>query len=356
MTHQTRKTGRRLAGPIGILVTTFMVTGLAIVGCNQDDSESVLTPGVSTVTLGMAPPTLEELQAALNLTTEQKSSVQSALSRWQESYQEGASFQRRPGIAEDGSHRKGDPNLFGRRGHLTMTFLEGCAGGLTDLQFDQLIDLLVERRERHMETRKASREERRGPRGHRGGKFADELGLSEEQRLAVHDARREARQTMREAGQSYHEGNLTARAMGDLAGETLETLEGSLSAVLDDQQLAEITTRTRERAGRMADRKLGHLGDAAGRRVTFLTKVLALQSDQVAAVEAFMTELRPRVETLLAGIREGETGFPDALYEHLLIREASREALASILDDGQQARLEKLKRLKRGHRGLHLYF
>jgi hypothetical protein len=237
-----------------------------------------------------------------------------------------------------------------------MTFLEDCAGGLTDVQFDKLIDLLAERRERHMEIRKARWEERRGRMGHRGGQFADELGLTEDQRRAMHDAMREAMQTMREAGKDVREGNLTAEAMRDLAGETLATLKGSLSSVLDDEQFLRITERSRERSARMAERRLGHLGEAAGHRVTFLTKVLALEPDQVAAVEAFLTELRPRVEAMLGGIRDGDTGFPDALYEHLLIQAAGREALASILDEGQQARLEKLKGLMRGPRAMHLYF
>lgn len=240
-----------------------------------------------------------------------------------------------------------------------MTFLEDSAVGLTDGQFGKLVDLLAEKQDQHRASCEAKGEGRRAGRGKRcdgSGRLGGDLGLSERQHQAMRTARRAARQTMRDASKDYQEGNLTADALRDLAAETLETLKGTLAGILDDEQFARVAQRSRERATRRAEQKLDHLDQAAERRVGSLTRILALDEGQVAELATLLSELRPRHEAFLAGIKAGETDYPDAVHEGLLIREASHVALTGILNEGQQGRLEKLKVFKRGHRGLQLYF
>ncbi len=105
----------------------------------------------------------------------------------------------------------------------------------------------------------------------------------------------------------------------------------------------------------MAERRLEHMGSGLDRRVEFLSKILGLdETQQVTVTEAF-SSAKSSLRVLLEGIRDGEVLFEDGLYETIMIRETTRDAVTAILNEEQQETFSVLRSF--GHRrGGHLLY
>ena len=181
------------------------------------------------------------------------------------------------------------------------------------------------------------------------------LGLDESQRAAFRDAMHAAREVLRSSRQDYADGSATAQDVHDQAAQAVVQLREALQEILSEDQFNTVTEHMSERTARMAERRLEHLGEGIERRVGFLTKVLDLDETEVQAVQDALATLLPRWEELFAGIQTGDVAFADALYQSILIHEAAKDILGSILDEEQMERLGMLRRLLPGPRPIQIY-
>lgn len=365
ITHRTNCL--RFRGLSRTLLLSLVLT-LAFIGCGQsDEPETVVAPGASNTSFGMAPPSLDELQAAVNLSAGQTQNVQSALTRWHEAYQERASFQRRSRTA-DGEPRQGEGPGWGRgRGPLFMMFLADCAGSLTDEQFARMMNFLAERRDRHLADRALDRKRDQVRDGdgsgwkhlRRGDRFGERLGLDEETHAAVREAMRTAHQALRTVRQEYRAGEVNASQVRDRAAEAVNALGTALRNALTEEQYGAFETRMSERTQRVAERRLEHLEGAGEHRIEMLTRLLGLREDQVAALQSARADLHARRTALLECVGDGQVAFADALVEQLQIHESWLGSLQAVLDASQLERMEQLRRLHRrgpgGLRGFPIY-
>ena len=342
-------------GLLTMLTAVSLALSFTVTGCGDTSDDNLLAPGTSTFAVSMTPPTLEEVQVAVSLTAGQTAQVEPPLTRWREAHVEETSFHRRDRSAGDPEMGpgQGGPKRFGSREPLLMAFLEDCAGALTDEQFADLVDFLAERQARFLENREAGMGHRLRAGG--GSRFGNHFDLDEETAGELRDARKAVHEALRSARKDYVDGNATASDVRDRATDAVDGFKATLQDILSDEQYTALASKMSEQASSMAGRRLENLDHSIERRITFLTKVLGLDEGQSAELASSMAGLRPSWEALFQGIQSGEMSFPDALYEGLLIKEAGRESLQSILTEGQQERLAALRGLLPGPRRLHLY-
>jgi hypothetical protein len=371
-------------GFAGLIAAGLVLFSAAFVGCggsdNDTNSENLIGPEAAAANLGsdltLGPPDLREVESLLRLTEEQARQLEQALMTWREAMQ--ARRESFPGMGDRGPRggdSRRDGGFGGERpggwpgrdvgsgpmapeggleGHepLHLGFLADCAGFLNQDQFVTLADFLSERQAARREEVRQERERRGHGRMGRGCmRFARELDLTEEQRTEFGEAFRESHEALRSLMKEHADGTLGAEELRSGAGEIREQLSERLTDILDEGQYELLLELMGEARATMAERRLDNLGDGIDRHVELLTRMLDLEEGQALEIKSRLTGLLPRREALLTGIRDGNIQFEDALYESVLIREETIEAIRAPLTEEQRERLDALRPLISHRRG-----
>jgi uncharacterized protein (DUF1778 family) len=247
-----------------------LVAALGLTACSESDNltssstlESSGTDARSGAFQRPAPPTLEELNTLLSLTPEQSTAVADALDGW-------TSARPRP---RGGQVRQAP-----------LVFLADVAPVLTQEQFLEFADYLVDRRQAAMERMKAARLERS-----RGTK-------------------------------PDHEFDGPRRSFG-------KRMDGMKRRASDKSQ----------RAGRE--------GEALERRVELLTRLLTLSEAQQEQVTAALQNAASERRALRSDAREGGIPREEAKERAGRIEAGTADAIRQVLGDEQKARFEALQPL-----------
>lgn len=364
----------RSLGLLGCLLAGLLAISLFGVGCSESEdatSDSVVTPlssGTDGTVLG--PPTMDELQARLGLSSDQVEALTPLVADWQSQHEARRSGMRRG---------EGRGPRFGRGtgDSPQMAFLEGSAEILKHEQFVGLLEFLAEKRE-------AAREQRaemgpgeggpprggfgrhgegmppglHGPRdGQRqgpGGVLAEELGLTDEQKEQLHEAMREHHEARRDLMQGFHDGSVTVEALRSGLKEAEEQFESKLATILDDDQLAAFNEHRETRQTEMLERQLERLASQDGsRRIEFLTKVLSLDDAQVTQLTEIVSNAHAERQDQLEQALAGNIDHVDLFVDGILHRQEVEESIRGILNEEQTEIFDALKNLHPRHGPQH---
>jgi len=364
-TSTTRNTGSRW-DLLAILVAGIAVFSLALTGCGeteaQSGAESTVAPRTAAMTTDVpGPPTLEELQATLELTAEQSAALSVPLSEWQDAAaarqagraERRSQRQRGQGHADGGAHTERRAARMSEGGESPMlTFVTESATVLEHDQYVQLITYLGERRDAHRESFDPSDRGGGQGRGHGRGKagmgMMRALDLTTDQRDQLHDAMGPMRESGREAREAHANGTISAEALRDRMSEARQAMESALNTILTDEQLARRQELMTERHQKMSERKLEHQEDRVSSRVERLTELLQLTDDQQAGLRDALAGFEPRSRALITALGNGEMAPEEAHYEMTKIREETTTAIRALLTPEQIEIFDALETLKPG--------
>lgn len=378
-------------GSLG-LVALWIVAGGFSAGCGSSDSgpgdPGVVSPTTSTTgdaaaNLGFTAPSIDDLRERLGLTDEQATALGKALDDFQAALSERrAAHGNRPGGPPQGDAPRGPRGGNGSQGPLgglqgsldsaaeppVAAFLETAAGILDGDQLVGLAGYLVERRD---EARTARQQVRAGNRqgmgpGFRGshgpgpGGDLDQLGLTDEQKQAVQQARDEMRQAMQDLLARRDE--LSRAELQTLAKQIRDTFDARLKDILDADQYARLEELRQERQNQREERRneriqqqLDNLDQHTERLAAFLTNVLHLTDAQIPQIRDILDGAAAERRTLLQWVLDGSVTADQLREESQRIMEATGDAIRAVLTPEQQAVFDALRDLLPGyglrHRG-----
>ncbi|HUU44747.1 MAG TPA: hypothetical protein VM118_03350 [Acidobacteriota bacterium] len=351
MASQRKTIWTAIARPL-IAIGAAAVLLIGTMGCQGSDTDSGAggiasseIAGAETLTpAGLTPPTLTELDAVLNLSAEQQSLMQTALTNWQDAID--ARRAERDAARESGEH-PGRHSGFRLNGESPLqTFLVECAQFLTPDQFVAMTTLLADLRPERPERpeRPQVRDSTQRPHGQmrQGGQvlnLAEELNLTDEQVSALREMFATIRQEMRP----------------DEADKQRPTREEMQAAV--DERIQEILTpeqyatwqslRETRQAEREVEREARQVA-ALDNHVTFLTNLLGLDTDQALAVSTVLKDAQDQRQQLHADTQEGNlqrSELHDALQE---IADAADAAIRELLTADQIKLYDAVQSLRPG--------
>jgi Spy/CpxP family protein refolding chaperone len=339
----------------------------AFIGCENSDTTSGATalasavPGNTDAMTGFTPPAIDDLIEELNLTDEQATAMEVALTAWMTAMEERQAERQQNMQNREPGDRPGRPD--GPRP--AQTFLVACADFLDADQMVSLIAYLGDLREVHRNEMQAQRQEFMGQRGEgngfgRGGKrhgdgdgprgpFAD-LDLTDEQQAQLDALREEMRQAMQALRQENAGGppnEATRQQMRTLHEQMREKMESILTA----EQLAELEAardaRHEERSAQMQERFAARQQE----HLEFLTGILGLTDAQQSQIESIMDNIHTQMQALHELMRE-EDADRDALREQAQdLRDSATSSILAVLDADQAKIFEALKDLMPGRGG-----
>ncbi|MFC1572719.1 Spy/CpxP family protein refolding chaperone [Candidatus Eisenbacteria bacterium] len=365
---------------LGAFVSVLTLTA----GCSESEDtqvQSLISPQTSanteTSSLMMGPPTLAEIADEVSLRADQETKMAAALESWRTAAESRAAIageerrSGRPGGRRDGSQRGGPAHGHGPHGRFQpagggerplFTFIEVSADILDTDQFVNLLRYLGERQEAHQEMCAERRSEYRGRRGmdhggaghagmDRGPRFdelADELGLTEEQRAAIQEARTEMREARKALHDEFAGGEFTDE-LRDRMKEIREQFQAKLESILTAEQLAQLEELRNERRVERWEERLASFDERDGRHVEFLTTVLDLTDTQVEQLTAITENAHARARAILEGLIAGSITMEDAHTQRAAIHEETEAAIRAILTPEQIEIFDALRNL-RSHR------
>ncbi|MFC1475392.1 hypothetical protein ACFLQW_00135 [Candidatus Zixiibacteriota bacterium] len=382
-TKKPRLHGKRQRYLAGIMGAGIIALSSMFLGCQGADSESgpgtlgLTAPATTEAAAGFTPPTLGELLAEVELTTEQLQPMETALDNWTTAVQsrretrqsEGRRGKRGGNRQSRGSGSECGPR-FGGRGAGVLgeqeppmrTFLAESAEILEPEQFSALATFLAERREAHREAIAGNRPGRSegfrgrgGPgrlfHGQKQGGLIDNLDLTEEQQTTLREAREQMRDTMRSlVGESGGRGRMDETTREQIR-QLREQMKGRMESILTPEQLAQLEELRDERRAERQDKREVNFAQRLDRRVEFLSKVLDLDETQQQQISDILTENHEQVQTLHQNAREQDLPVADLREEIEKIREEADTAIRELLTAEQAAMFDALRSLMPRHRG-----
>jgi Spy/CpxP family protein refolding chaperone len=302
--------------------------GLAVAGCNSDDPTSVENSNVSTV------PDLSEILAAVSLDAAQTDVLTAALGEWRKA--EPAKRFGRRGSGDFNPERMADMH------RPLMNFVASVAPSLDNDQLADLAEFLVQHREQRRE--RMRRHQRDG--NHFGrGKLAEELGLDQEQIEAMKALRTETREAARELREKFKNGEIMEDELAEAMTSLRAQKQAKLAEILTEEQLALFEEKRQERMQKMIERRLEHMGQRIAERVEWLTIVLGLVDDQPAQIRTALEASVADRKSVLEALRDGNITREEAHTQMREIKDATAEAISSILTDEQAERLQAVRSL-----------
>jgi Spy/CpxP family protein refolding chaperone len=319
------------------VLTALGVALFALGGCFESSTD---VNGVQTSTSDNLVPTMEQIRAEVSMNDAQAGELQARLKGWESAERAISTTQPEQLLSP------------------ALEFVASAAEILERPQLTALVHVVVEHHQAHRADgppRVTGRQGRRGgfggPRGGFGGPrdgsgpFAD-LGLSEEQRQALREARREMGQAIRALRAQVRNGELTQEQFREAAGAAHEQFQASVQEILTPEQLALLQEKMKERMVERLERQVERHGEQSARRLELLTRILGLDDAQVQAIGAIQAEAGARLAALLAGLKEDTLTPEDARTALRDRRKSTHDAIVNELTTEQAELFEQL-------RGLH---
>ncbi|MBN1825056.1 MAG: Spy/CpxP family protein refolding chaperone [Candidatus Eisenbacteria bacterium] len=371
------RSGSRLP-TAGVVVMMILATFL-FGGC-KDEAESPVgsdltsaAPTSNSATLSAAGEgielTIDQIDAALDLTDEQAAALAPVVAEWTEAMEERRAEMQssRASISERTRGRRGAAGrMHGRSDGAPeppdgdpplLTLLEGSRETLTSEQYTGLIELLAAKHQEHRAAMGAARDKGAGKdrgrakdrdRGFMG--FPDELveqiGLTDEQRAALEELHESIRARMEELRGNGGERGENREAMRAIHEET----RAAVDAILTEEQRTEMEALREERRDGQRERAEERSTDGIERRADFLARALGLDDGARAGIESILENAH---EKMLA-LRDDDGGPENrgARFEEMqTIRDESSASIRALLTEEQAAAFDALAELMPGHDG-----
>jgi len=338
------------------LVGLVMMSTLTI-GCQSSDSDT----GPATLGLvsseadegfpRMAPPTIGEISAEVELTSDQLQPMETALDRWSETAQSRWAERQ----ANKNQPRRGEFRPRTDRERPMFTFLEESAGILNADQFVDLVEFLAERRESHREAKVEARQGRRGEfhgphdgkaHGARIEQLAEKLDLTEQQQADIQEVFEESRDAMRTIHQQ-HVGTEPDESLREQRQEIRTETQEKIENILSPEQYAQWEGLKTARRSQMAERRAERQGLMLERRVESLVRILGLDDSQREQVSDILTGAMEQAKALRGEIRNNDTAREEVREKRKQIKEETEAAIKALLAPEQTKMLKPCSRLNR---------
>ncbi len=347
---------------LGILLMALA----AFVGCQDSASNSGATalgsavPGTDGQLTGFNPPSIDDLADELNLTDEQKTEMEAALTALNTAMEE----QRAERQQNRQNRQPGErPGRFNRPdGPPPMhTFLVTSADILDNDQLVALIEFLEEHRQERRQQLQGQRGQGRGPgqhgmRGEGHGfmqrhleEMADQLELTDEQIEQLRAAHQEMRESIRELMQQNpgRPDEATREQMRALHESMRETME----SILTPEQLEQLEAIRDERHEERSAERQANFAERQERHLDFLTNVLGLTDSQRDQIESIMMDAHEQMVELHEQMRDRDADREALRDQAQEIRENAAASILAVLDEDQAKIFEALKDLMPGRGG-----
>lgn len=347
-----------------IILVGFVMLSALTIGCQSSDSDT----GPATLGLvssetddgfpRMAPPTIGEIMAEVELTNDQLQPMEAALDKWSETVQ--SRWTKRQ--ANKNQRRRGEFKPRTDRERPMFTFLEESAGILNADQFVNLVEFLAERRDAHHEARAEARQSQRGKfRGPRDGKghgarleqLTEELNLTEQQQHDIQGVLEESREAMR-ALREQHAVSGPDESLREQMQQIRTATHEKIENILTPEQYAQWEESRSEHRAQMAEKREERQGLMLDHRVESLARILGLDDSQQTQVSDILTGAMEQAKALHEKVRNEEITREEAQAEKDRIKEESAEAIKALLSDDQAKMFDALKKLMPDyrHRGM----
>ncbi len=347
----------------GLGLGVLLLALVALVGCQDSASNPGATalgsavPGTDGQLTGFNPPSIDDLADELNLTDEQKSEMEVALTALNTVMEERRAERqqnrqnREPGERPGRFNRPDGPPPI-------HTFLVTSADILDSDQMVGLITYMSERREERREQFQGQRGQGRGP-GQRGegrgflqrhlDEMAEQLNLTDEQIEQLESAHQEMRESIRELMQQTpgRPDEATREQMRALHESMRETME----SILTPEQLEQLEAIRNERHEERVENRQERFAERQERHLDFLTAVLDLTDAQRDQIESIMMDAHDQMVELHEQMRDRDADRETLRDQAQEIRENSAEAILAVLDEDQAEIFEALKDLMPGRGG-----
>ena len=344
--HESRPRRRsfRLAAGAALTISALWMSSFALSGCSEGqttDPTSGLTPTTQEAAL-FAPPSMDELSTALEMSKEQIDTLDPSLSAWHSA------------STERGADRV-------QKMH---DFLVDSSDTLDREQLVSLLEMLKERRETRREAMALERHGRRGqlgergprgprrpngvdedhpgmrgPRGSRGGGFGfgggfTDLDLTDEQEALIESARTAHHAAVKLTREKYGDDAWQNEAFRDEMNALRQAFQAQVADILTPEQLAQLEGDRKERFVSHLESRIEQLEERAEDRLTFLTKMLDLSSDQQAQITALHAEHITAIRGIIDGLNSGALTLEE-VHDQMRDRDRVRDQIEGILTEEQ---------------------
>ena len=335
--------------PVSIRKATLGALGIVMsllpLGCLEPTQESeTSTPSATTANL----PTLDQIRAGVDMSDAQAEKLGPAVLRWHSA-----------ALSSSAAASSVSPEL---------EFVAESATILDRQQLRQLVHVLAENRAAIRGQKDGAERQppadcpgcpaggpgagmhggrHHGGPGVGGGPFAD-LGLSTEQLQAVHAAMQTMHTAIRSAREQFDAGSLTEEAFRQAVDAGRQAFDTALQGILTAEQYATMQRLHRDRFIEHLERQIEHLRAGAARTVQLLTRILDLSPTQVQAVSEIHAGVVPRLEAIVAGVKDGSLTLDAAQAALRTVHAETRAAVVAVLTPEQAALFAELQPF--GHR------
>ena len=319
----------------GVLVGALLLGGS---GCMQSTTQPDATvPPTTSPTV----PALSDLQAGLDLTSQQAAALAQAHDSWRHAevqWSQGGNLTAEPPVFEfvAASASVLEPTQVVRLVSNLRAFEAGriAVQGLDEPLF---VCFAGPRRNGGM-----------GPGGHRpprGG--LPDLGLTPEQLQQIRQAQRTLHATVESLVAQFRAGTLTQEQFEAAVGVARTTFETTLQGILTADQYAQLQQAWRDRLVARLTAQIASFDTGVIRRVNILDRILGLSDPQVAAITTILTNTKPSIQAVLTSLQDASATPRQAEAALAQIQSAASDAIAATLTAEQAARFSQLKFLRR---------
>ncbi len=322
---------RRHQQNISLALGLFLLTGMT--GCGTTTEPENANAAVAST----AVPSLTKITADLDLTTSQAEKLVAPHTRWS---------------AAENRDQPSD-------GNPAVGFIAESA---PILDRSQLLGLIVNVRENRVQENETFRSRRGrggrgdqggigprggiGPNGERGQGIGLVLDLTDEQKTAMQEIRERLHSTMSALHQSRIDGSITVVEFRTAARDARTAMRSAVEAILTDDQVAALEAHQLARMVEQLERRIERFDAATSRKLSHLTQILGLDEAQGTAIAQILEAVKPELSLVLTGLQNDEVSSEDARATLQNLRESTREALMSQLNDDQLEVFEELNTLR----------
>jgi Spy/CpxP family protein refolding chaperone len=195
--------------------------------------------------------------------------------------------------------------------------------------------------------------------GNRGSHFGGpglgiglgDLNLTDEQLEALRAARAAMHTAVQAAFEQFRDGSLTQEQLREAMDAARESFEAALQEILTPEQLAQLQQNRIDRLVQMIERRIEQHEQRAAHHLELLTQILGLNDEQVATIQEIQAGVVPALQTILAGVRDGNLT-PEAAHDALrTLQDDTHAAIVAVLTPEQAELFADLRPHRRGPRG-----
>lgn len=326
----------------------LLALGLVGAGCGNDDLAGTgLTASEATLGAEFAVdvPTLVELTSRLNLSAEQAGQMDGILAAWRNEAGERMA-QRAERRAAHRAGEKGGRQRMQRVEAPGFDHLADAAAVLDNEQLDAFATYIEERRASRRADRMANRAtDDASSVGPMAKRFAERLGVSDEEMTKVRSVHRESAEKMQDLHSRYAAGTLSAEELRDgLRAVRVET-ENRMKETVGEDDFARMHERRGAMKERALERRSENLEMRVARQVELLGKALRLDEAGKVQLASAMDQTLPARRQLIEQMTNDGLAPEEVLYQGIQIEKSASAAIRAGLSPEEAVRFDTIRRL-----------